>query len=296
MLSPWNHPQIKDCSYKTSYIIKELRTNNVIVVRERNGSLLLGSNYATTSTLLIYDITGFKTLSTIQLSSPFFDAMWTPEGNILYTLPGSRRVVLVMQNGTVKRETRMLAPRYLTLAENGRDIFLADRDGGAFKSSDGGVTWVNVYQPDDGWECWKFFAVSNGDNVYWSYEILSENSGSNIYRLVMSVDGGVSWREFSIPSDVSMQLSINANTIMTYDWNGNFLLAGAGSSASQPLHIFSYEGHYVGKLQMTATIITLYSVNVKQQKVLNGTAGVGEFYVGDKNGRVHMFALNYYNA
>jgi hypothetical protein len=296
VLSPWNHPQIKDCSYKTSYIIRELRNSNVIVVRERNGSLLLGGNYVTTSTLLVYDISRFKTLSTIQLSLPFFDAIWTPEGNILYTLPDTRRVVLVMQNGTVIRETRMLAPRYLTLAENGLDIFLADRDDGAFKSSDGGLTWVNVYQPDDGWECWKFFAVSNGDNVYWSYEILSGNSGSNIYRLIMSVDGGVSWREISIPSDVSKQLSINANTIMSYDWNGNFLLAGAGSSASQPLHIFSYEGHYVAKLQASAKIITFFSVDVKRQTVNGTAAGVGQFYVGDRNGIMHVFALNYYDA
>jgi hypothetical protein len=78
------------------------------------------------------------------------DAVWTREGNIVYTTNNTKQVVVMTQTGEVKAQTPMTDPRHLTGSTHDDVIYLADYENGLQQSVDGGLTWATLFKPCSG--------------------------------------------------------------------------------------------------------------------------------------------------
>ena len=226
-------------------------------------------------------------MATITISGDIiiWDAIWTPNGNIVYTTDTSNQVVLVSDNGTFKSSA--ITGRLGSFSTSNDDIiYLAGYEQGLQESRDNGVTWSIIFKPNDNWHCLQ--AVKVSDELKHDFWILGETKGNKSLR-VYSLDRHspvfVSWMSVAVPDDGTLS-TLSRPSLLTFDGSSNILFIGIKNftaeitafSVSCPFHSQKISLNQTKTKDQWALTITVE----KQRNIL---------YAGLNNGVVRAFQL-----
>ena len=147
------------------------------------------------------------------------DAVWTRRGNIVYGEPDRNKVVTMSQSGDVIQQTNVLLLRPNCLSVSTDDvIFLIGNYTSVYQSTDDGLTWSHMFNVTDGWRCYQVIKVSTDSNtdVLWTVVKSNEDWRQRVYTVdkLQAVGDNVTWRDVTLPSHVTKNLSNNG---LAYD-------------------------------------------------------------------------------
>jgi hypothetical protein len=169
----------------------------------------------------------------------------TRQGNILYSKFDSDIVVTMSQSGDVIQQTDVPKPTSLSVSADGV-IYLVSGHTSVYQSTDDGLTWSHMFNVSDGWRCAQVIKVSTDNNtdVLWTVEYSIADR-----VLVFTVDkrravgDNVSWRDVTLPSHVTDNLSIDR---LAYDGHTSIVVTDRHRRA---MHVLSVSGQYEGQLE-----------------------------------------------
>lgn len=171
----------------------DVLSSNKAILSVRDGRLLAGQKGDTK--LFIYSAVSGAYMNTTRLPFTYpgntvYDAVWTRNGNIVYTTRenGSKvnTVEVMALNGTLIRSTNLSRPRYLSVSANGI-IYLADANNGVYQSADNGVTWYHKFSIDSTRYGYQTVNVQNSRSATDEFWIVAYHSSNRWYYWYLDV-------------------------------------------------------------------------------------------------------------
>ena len=201
---------------------------SIMSVNPLNGKLLV-SEWSYKKLLIIDDVHHVHSESGLQeitVSKEISDALWSHNGNIIYTEPGS--VFVMLPNGTIISTINMTSPTLLSLSNDG-GIYLAEKTS-VYASSDNGMSWRHVFNISDGYVCVQVIKlIHDHTDEYWTLEY--DNISHNYIRLNLYVldrnntkHSDVRQRDVSQPSKNNQSILLNSRDRLSYDSKNNIFL------------------------------------------------------------------------
>ena len=205
-----------------------------------HGRLLFGTSSQTR--LYFYNREGLYLSNTsISNNDKLYDAIWTRQGNIVYTTITGHKVVVMSMIGIVSTEhSNLTDARHLSTS--GDAIYLADWGQGVYRSVDDGVSWHSLFKGAIG-QCVQLIKVTVTDHSddYWSITYIKR------YRIrVYSLNRSRSGSNFTskdtdiLTNSTGFQIRLQNNRI-SYDGNNSIFLT---DGISRSIHVLSVTGHY----------------------------------------------------
>ena len=264
------------------FTVHQLKGSDIKILSLFNEKLMVSD--MSRSQLFIYSTEGLH-LSTINSKEIFYDAIWTPRGNIVYTTFSSNKVVVMSETGKVTNiHTWMKGPKSLSISNDGI-IYVADWKTGVYQSTDDGVNWSLVFNSTLGWSCLKAIKVAtNYSDVFWT--VMINRSESNLLRMY-NVDRRLSnvkvtWRDIDVPSTNGEQISLPFSSL-SHDSNMNIFLSDISNRA---VHVLSTNGQFHFQLLSPNYIAHQPGrLTVDKERQL--------LYIGQREGLVAVFQLKY---
>ena len=224
--------------FHSKITIAQLENREVYMLSLNEEKLLVGR--WGTKELYVYDVENGKHVQTVTCDHALNDAVWSNEGNIVFTTGDTNSVILYSINDCVPvKEEQMNKPMLLSVFKD--SIFLADTDsGGVFQSADCGANWRLLFIIPDyikGWKCWQVIKVTSQNDAisYWTRE-----KNESTWRLRIYCQPGEEGKDVDVSDYVDLKY---AN--MTFDGNSAVLMCDYKKNV---LHIFSTSGEYQRQL------------------------------------------------
>ena len=229
--------------------------------------------------LFVYNLVTEK-ISTIDTINNTRDAIWTPRGNIVYTM--RQRIVTTTALGNYTTESPMTSPWYLSTSIDDI-IYLADSEKGIYQSIDDGLTWNLFFKPKDDWHCLHVVKVSTDrSDDLWVVE--EEEKGKFRLRVYSfdrkSLQRNATRRDISYRRTTSINNSKNPTLTLLHDGNSTIFLSDANYKT---IHAFLTNGIYVCQLENTRSEPWRMTMDRTLQRV----------YVGQEGGLVGIFKLDF---
>ena len=215
------------------------------------------------------------------------DAIWTPNGNIIFSPIFGGKIVTLSKFGYVIATTILQAP-YCFSVSNDDIIYITEFETGVYQSTDGGLQWSLVFKPTVGWHCFMTIKViANNSADFWTLETADDRNfgrlrvySFNIGRL----DGYVTWKDIDTVNITSNGEYVDIiATSLSYDGYGNVFL---GDIKNKAVYVFLVSGQYHCQLMLSERLKydpnKLYVDNKHQL-----------LYVPQSKGLVSVFKLIY---
>ena len=231
-------------------------------------------------------------LSTIRIDySDYYqlsDAIWTPDGNIVYATYNTDQeevgVISVTEKVIIGR-TRMKRPRRFSVF-NDKIIYLADWEMGVYQSRDDGINWSHVFTPANQRHCVEVIKVLiDQREVFWCLESDNETFHLRVYTVERKPDGtlNMTWKDISNRPTDSKHIYFSLNSSLSYDGDMNIFLSDFHNKA---VHVFLINGQYRCQLLSSNHIASwTYKLALDRKNNL--------LYVGQSEGMVKVLKLAY---
>ena len=216
-----------------------------------------------------------------KFSDTLIDATWTPRGNIVYTT--TNKVVLISDCGKLISYQKMINPACLSVSKDDI-IYLADLQTGVHQSTDDGVSWRNVFKPDDGWFCKQVVKVSIFQlDDFWALETDCKNYRLRIYSKPknknFNSNENIRWKDIKLSTTDDKAITLK-HSRLSYDSNNNVIL---NDRDSKSIYVFSKITQNHRQLLSPLEINKPFGICVDRELEL--------LCIGDGSGRVQVFVL-----
>ena len=267
---------------------EEKYQTNVDILSIFKDKLLVSYGTGRHPKLLIYSTEGHQ-LSTVANITYVFDAMWTPLGNIVYTLEEDGEVRVISESGKIN-SYKIPRPRFLSVS-NDNVIYLASwRPARVYQSADEGVSWNITFEiTDDERHFLQVIKLSTELNDdFWAVD----EDDQQIYHLRMysmkrsHLGKNLTWRDIDVTTTDGKHIEVSHASLLSYDGNMNIFLVELKTKA---IHVFSVNGQHQCQLPSSHHMtITPFKLAVDKERQL--------LYVGQNDGLVLVFTLTYGNG
>ena len=231
--------------------------------------------------LLIYDQDGhYQSQVPLNRTNSLNDAVWTPQGYILYASDSFVTITSASGSSTIKR-IPMLFPQYLSVSN--QTICLIDQQTKVYQSTDGAFSWSLIFKSVKGWHCMQVIKIASSAD-YWTVE-----EKNKIYRLlVYSVNGkrsdnNVTWAHIIPATENGKDVVLSKTSSLSYDGMMSMFLNDNDSN----VHILRVNGQYHCQLQSPELYQHTYKIFVEGRSQL--------LYLGKDNNEIQVFNLTYEN-
>ena len=231
-------------------------------------------------------------LSTITIvdNDKLFDATWTQNSNIVYTIYESNKVVVMSETGKVSTMHTHLTVSESCIVSIDGILYLAESEGtGVYQSTDDGVGWSLVFKATNDWYRYQVIKViTDHSNDFWTMEsyctIYSPNCDFHLRAYSVDrkrSDNNVTWRDINVTTTDGEKITLSSVSSLSYDMNMNIFLS---NSLNKTVHVFSIDGQYQRELLSSRHIKNYPSrlaVDKKRQLL----------YVGQGDALIQVFKL-----
>jgi hypothetical protein len=223
----------------------------------------------------------FETSITLASIYAVTGAVWTRQGNILYSRFDSDIVVTVSKTGDVIQQSNVSQPTALSVSTDGV-IYLISGHTIFYQSADDGLTWSHLFAVTVGWRFAQVIkSTDNNTDVFWTVNnVIADRLRVYTVDKRRTVGDNVTWRDVTLPSDLTDYLSIDR---LAFDGQTSIFVMNRNFRARRML---SVSGQYDGQLeprQQLPPLIGFVAIDT-QRHVL---------YVGQDYGTVGVFELTY---
>jgi hypothetical protein len=274
--------QLNSVKHLSSFTLNSNNGQQVSELLVSNEGLLLVDQLGN-SQLQVYSA-NFFFITSITLASihTVTGAVWTRQGNILYSRFDSGIVVTMSQSGDVIQQSNVSQPTALSVSTDGV-IYIVSGLTSVYQSTDDGLTWSHMFIVSDGWRCSQVIKVStdsNTDALWTVNNLVADNLRVYTVDKRRVVGDNVSWHDVTLPSHVTKNLSIDR---LAYDGYTSIFITDLYNRA---VHVLSVSGQYDGQLEPRQQLpSSIHCVAVDAQRHV--------LYVGQEYGTVGVFQLTY---
>ena len=275
-----HNSQHKNCKVELigSISISQLKESYVNIMTLHKDQLLASKSGS--NNLYLYSTDG-QHLSTVTAPGKLCDVAWTPHHNIVCTVNDSNDVILLSHKGDVISKTSLANPQKFDVTADGF-IHLADREDGIFESTDGGITWLRLFQPPEDWQCYQVIKVlsDHGSDKYWTLECNDEQKCIRLYTRMRQSSGQiiVSHREINLTSVDGSYINL-ANSKLAYDYGTDTVYLS--DLLKSTVHAFSSTGKYLCQILSPRDINYPCKLTVDEK--------YHKLYIGQRCGAVQVF-------
>jgi hypothetical protein len=262
---------------------------------QRGISICNGTNFTFVTPLLFPTFDGL------------FDAVWTPDGNIVYTTAiyadfGTfSKVVTMSQKGDVIALTNMTNAAQLSVSAS-KVVYLADGTKGVYQSSDGGLTWSLMFNLTDGviensnrllatgWYIWQALEVSKDQNFVrmWTVEVAASTSYKRFRIYTLFSNNNATEITETVHVNTSIALLIRSTSSAEFDGLETVLL----SCCSEDVYLFnSTSGAYLRSIRIATAFANRDPERLAIDRHADGQVLLYIFHV--KNCSVSIQTLSY---
>ena len=268
-----------------SFSIKQLNgpmINRVNILSALDNKLLV--SYLQMQQLLIYNSNGSYLSEVAIEESDLHDAVWTPDGKILYATYPSSKLVIITETNKLVAKSALVNYGLLTLSVSSDKMIYIFSQHGIFQSVDNAITWTQIY----GVNTQRMYvhgvkASSNYSEDLWIVEL------KNMQDLNLSVRSmNKKHKDFYVSMTLKdifantkdqnyIELSVSS---LSFDGTSKIFLSDFTNCV---VHEFSLNGQYIRQL--------LSSDHIMRPSKLTVDISYRWLYIGQENNVVSIFKL-----
>ena len=174
------------------------------------------------------------------------DAIWTSQGDILYTSKQTTQITLISSKGVSITYFKLRRPNYFGTSSKDKIIYVTDSEWGSlYQSTDDGINWNFVVQLPFGWNYGQLVKLETNSNIttFWSIAFRAPSTYKlREFSFLKSFNNDLTWRDIELPTFTNISLS---NSRLAYD-NANTMFIS--DTQQKTVYTLTVNSEYRGQL------------------------------------------------